>query len=700
MVDTTIRTSIAKLVERLNLYAFEYYTLNAPTVPDAEYDRLFKELEHLESLYPQLKQIDSPTTRVGAKPLNTFKTVKHIVPMLSLNNIFSDMHQKNPTKRYTELIAFNERIHKILGINEIEYCAEPKFDGLAISLIYENGLLIQALTRGDGISGEEVTDNIRTIQTIPLVLQGSSLPTLLEVRGEALMLKKDFERLNSQAIKNHDRVFANPRNAAAGSLRVLDSRITAKRHLSFFSYAIVRLEGRKWPLNHTDELVLLSNFGLPTIPISLYQTTKDIQALFAYFEFMLSMRTELPFHIDGVVYKVNSFKQQQQLGFVSRAPRFAIAHKFPAEEAMTTIKAIEVQVGRTGAITPVARLEPVLVGGATITNATLHNEDEIRRKDIRIGDTVIVRRAGDVVPEVVSVVLANRPFNSNGLPKFAAYVFPITCPICASSIIRLEDEAVARCSAGLYCKAQRKEAIWHFASRQAMNIDGLGRKIIDQLVDKGFISGLADLYYLKVDQLALLDRMGLKSAQNLVWAIEKSKQTTQERFLYALGIRHVGISTTYDLLGNFGSLDTLLAITSNSLSVTTFDKDDLKMRLLGVPNIGEVVAQSLVDFFFETHNILAIRALLDAGINWVAQQLPFNAIKKINKTFVLTGTLPTLSREAAKALIKKAGGTVRSSVSAKTDYVVVGKAVGNKLLTAQHLNIAIIDEKAFLELFD
>lgn len=700
MAGTTIQASIAKLVEQLNRYAFEYYTLDAPTIPDAEYDQLFKKLEHLEAIYPHLKQIDSPTTRVGGKILDTFKTVKHVIPMLSLNNLFSDIHQKNPIKRYSELVAFIERIRKILRIDEIEYCAEPKFDGLAISLVYKKGLLIQALTRGDGITGEDITSNVRTIRTIPLVLQNSPVPTLLEVRGEVLMLKKDFEALNNQAIKNHKKVFANPRNAAAGSLRVLDSRVTAKRHLSFFAYSIVRLEAQKWPLNHIDELDLLFQFGLPTIPKSLYLATKNIHTLFAYFESILSMRTQLPFHIDGVVYKVNSFEQQRQLGFVSRAPRFAIAHKFPAEEAMTTIEAIAVQVGRTGAITPVARLKPVFVGGATITNATLHNEDEIKRKDIRLGDTVIVRRAGDVIPEVVSVVLANRPFNSNGIAKFPAYVLPSTCPICGSGIIRDIDEAIARCSGYLYCKAQRKQAIWHFASRQAMDIDGLGGKIIDQLVDKGFINHLADLYYLKVDQLATLDRMGKKSAQNLVRAIEKSKKTTQARFLYALGIRHVGISTTYDLLNHLGSLEALFTITSNSLSMELFAKNDLKMRLLNVPNIGEVVAQSLIDFFFEERNILAIHALLDAGISWVTQQSPVNITKQINKIFVLTGTLPTLSREVASQMIQQAGCMVRNSVSAKTDYVVAGEGAGNKLMTAKNLNITILDEKALLNLLD
>jgi len=700
MAGTTIQASIAKLVEQLNRYAFEYYTLDAPTIPDAEYDQLFKKLEHLEAIYPHLKQVDSPTTRVGGKILDTFKTVKHVIPMLSLNNIFSDMHQKNPIKRYSELVAFIERIQKTLGINEIEYCAEPKFDGLAISLVYQKGLLIQALTRGDGVSGEDITDNVRTIRTIPLVLQSLPVPALLEVRGEVLMLKKDFEELNSQAIKNHKKVFANPRNAAAGSLRVLDSRITAKRRLSFFAYSIVRLEKQKWPLNHIDELDLLLQFGLPTIPKSLYEATKNIQTLFAYFESILSMRTQLPFHIDGVVYKVNSFEQQRQLGFISRAPRFAIAHKFPAEEAITTIKAIEVQVGRTGAITPVARLKPVFVGGVTITNATLHNEDEIKRKDIRLGDTVIVRRAGDVIPEVVSVVLANRPFNSNGIPKFSAYILPSVCQICGSDIIRDIDEAVARCSGYLYCKAQRKQAIWHFASRQAMDIEGLGKKIIDQLVDKGFVNELADLYYLKVDQLATLDRMGKKSAQNLARAIEKSKQTTQVRFLYALGIRHVGINTADDLLNHLGSLDVLFAVTSNSLSTEIFAKNDLKMRLLSVPNIGEVVAQSLIDFFFEKRNILTVHTLLDAGISWVTQQSLANTTKQINKIFVLTGTLPTLSREVATKMIQQAGGTVRKSVSAKTDYVVAGEAPGNKLMAAKKLNITIFDEKALLSLLD
>ncbi|QQS16384.1 MAG: NAD-dependent DNA ligase LigA [Neisseriales bacterium] len=701
MPDLTIQAHITSLTEALNRYAFEYYTLDAPTIPDAEYDRLFRELEQLEYKYPDLKRPDSPTARIGSSPLTTFKTVKHTVPMLSLNNIFSDITQNDFVKRHAELIAFCERMCKMLSCHSIEYCAEPKFDGLAVSLIYEAGLLIQALTRGDGNQGEDITDNIKTIRSIPLTLQGKQIPTLLEVRGEVLMLKKDFMFLNQQAMVSHEKIFTNPRNAAAGSLRTLDSRITAKRRLSFFAYAIVRLEHINWPSSHSHELNLLRQLGLPTIDPSFYCTAFDASALVNYFENMLSKRDSLPFHIDGVVYKVNLFAQQQQLGFVSRAPRFAVAHKFPAEEAITQIEAITVQVGRTGAITPVARLKPVSVGGATVTNATLHNEDEIKRKDIRIGDTVIVRRAGDVVPEVVSVILEKRPLDKDGLAKAMPYLLPQNCPVCASRIVRSDEEVIVRCSGGLYCSAQRKEAIWHFASRQAMDIGGLGRKIISQLVDEGYVKALADLYHLNVEQLANLDRMGEKSARNLMNAIEKSKLTTPERFLYALGIRHVGISTAYDLMHHLGDFSFLMneSLTLSDAILTAPNvSETFKNRLLTVPNIGDVVAQSIADFFAEPHNRLAIEALIEAGITWRNVSVTQTTTLLAQKIFVLTGTLPTLSRDEAAARIKKAGGIIRGSVSTKTDYVVAGEASGSKLTEAERLGIRIIDEAILLRL--
>lgn len=690
MPDRTIQAHITSLTEVLNRYAFEYYTLDAPTIPDAEYDRLFRELEQLEYTYPDLKRPDSPTARIGSPPLIAFKTAKHTVPMLSLNNIFSDITQNDFVKRHAELIAFCERMRKALSCHTIEYCAEPKFDGLAVSLIYEAGVLTQALTRGDGNQGEEITDNIKTIRSIPLTLQGKQIPTLLEVRGEVLMLKKDFMLLNQQAMASHEKIFTNPRNAAAGSLRTLDSRITAKRRLSFFAYAIARLEHINWPSSHSDELNFLRQLGLPTIDPSSYCTAFDTSALVNYFESMLAKRDSLPFHIDGVVYKINLFTQQQQLGFVSRAPRFAVAHKFPAEEAITQIEAITVQVGRTGAITPVARLKPVSVGGATVTNATLHNEDEIKRKDIRVGDTVVVRRAGDVVPEVVSVILEKRPLNTDGSAKTLPYLLPNTCPVCVSRIVRSDEEVIARCCGGLYCSAQRKEAIWHFASRQAMDIDGLGRKIINRLVDEGYVKGLADLYHLNVEQLANLDRMGEKSAQNLMNAIEKSKHTTPERFLYALGIRHVGISTAYDLIYYLGDFSLYTILTASKAS------EAFKNHLLAVPNIGDVVAQSIVDFFAEPHNRSVIEALIEAGITWSNSNLTQTKTLLAQKSFVLTGTLPTLSRDEAAARIKKAGGIVRGSVSTKTDYVVAGEASGSKLTDAERLGIRIIDEAMLL----
>ncbi|MCD4487371.1 NAD-dependent DNA ligase LigA, partial [Chromobacterium vaccinii] len=563
----------AELRELLNRYGHEYYVLDAPTVPDAEYDRLFRELQALEEASPELAVPDSPTRRVGGAPLAEFDSVVHAVPMLSLSNAFSDMQLADPAERHAELIQFDERVRKGLDLAEVEYATEPKFDGLAISLVYEHGVLARAATRGDGVAGEQVTENVRTIRAIPLKLDGANPPALLEVRGEVLMLKRDFERLNADQIERGDKTFANPRNAAAGSLRQLDSRITAQRRLSFFAYSIARVEGADWPATHAGEMAWLKTLGFPVVEESLRPVVRGVAGLSGYYEGVQTRRAGLPFEIDGVVYKVNRRDQQDALGFVSRAPRWAIAHKFPAEEALTVVETIEEQVGRTGAITPVARLKPVFVGGVTVTNATLHNEDEVRRKDVRVGDTVIVRRAGDVIPEVVSVVLAQRPmqpaeggdlFSAGEEPRYPAYSLPAACPVCGSHVVREEGEAIARCSGGLSCRAQRSQAIQHFAGRRMMDIDGLGERYIDKLVEYGYVKSVADLYRLKLDDLLEMKRradedegatpetvkagkVASKWAENLIEAIDASRTPPLARLLFALGIRHVGESTAKTL---------------------------------------------------------------------------------------------------------------------------------------------------------
>ena len=643
-----------------------YYVLDQPLVPDAEYDRLYRELLDLETQHPDWVTPDSISQRVGGAPLKAFMEIKHSVPMLSLNNAFEE----------SELINFDRRCREGLGLDHVEYACELKFDGLAISLRYENGILVQAATRGDGASGEDVTNNIRTIRAIPLRLQGSNFPKVIEIRGEVFMHRADFEKMNKIAAANGEKEFANPRNAAAGSLRQLDSKITAKRPLSFFAYGLGALEPIQWlPATHSE---LLNQYQALGLPVCRERTVvNSLEGLMKFYTEIASRRQQLLYEIDGVVYKVNSFAEQQQLGYVSRAPRFAIAHKYPAQEEITTVLGIDVQVGRTGAITPVARLAPVLVGGVTVTNATLHNEDEVRRKDVRIGDTVVVRRAGDVIPEVVSVVLDRRPSNTQ------VFVMPTHCPVCESHIERLSDEAVARCSGGLFCAAQRKQALLHFAQRRAMDIEGLGDKIVDQLVDLNLVRTPADLYHLGFTALVNMERMGEKSADNLLRSIALSKKTTLARFIFGLGIRHVGESTAKDLAKHFGDVHTLM---------------DAQMdELLMVNDVGPVVADSIVSFMSEPHNREVIEQLLASGIEFQKEER-ITTVDLSGKTFVLTGTLPTLSRDQAKELLEAAGAKVAGSVSQKTSFVVAGSEAGSKLDKAAELGIPILDEVALLKL--
>ena len=643
-----------------------YYVLDQPLVPDAEYDRLYRELLELEAQHPDWVTPDSLSQRVGGAPLKEFMEVKHSVPMLSLNNAFEE----------SELIGFDRRCREGLGLDHVEYACELKFDGLAISLRYENGVLVQAATRGDGASGEDVTSNIRTIRAIPLRLQGPNLPKVIEVRGEVFMHRADFEAMNKTAAKSGEKEFANPRNAAAGSLRQLDSKVTAKRPLSFFAYGLGALEPSQWlPSTHSELLNLYEVLGLPVCRERTVVSSLD--GLMKFYAGIAAKREQLPYEIDGVVYKVNSFTEQQQLGYVSRAPRFAIAHKYPAQEEITTVLGIDVQVGRTGAITPVARLAPVLVGGVTVTNATLHNEDEVRRKDVRIGDTVVVRRAGDVIPEIVSVVLDRRPSNTQ------VFVMPTHCPVCESHIERLSDEAVARCSGGLFCAAQRKQALLHFAQRRAMDIEGLGDKIVDQMVDLNLVRTPADLYRLGFAALVNMERMGEKSADNLLQSIAQSKKTTLARFIFGLGIRHVGESTAKDLAKHFGGIRALM--------------DAPMDELLMVNDVGPVVADSIVSFMSEPHNREVIEQLLVSGIEFQNEER-ITTVDLSGKTFVLTGTLPTLSRDQAKEMLEAAGAKVAGSVSQKTSFVVAGSEAGSKLDKATELGIPILDEVALLKL--
>jgi DNA ligase (NAD+) len=661
------KEKVAELTAKISQYDYEYYVLDAPTVSDNEYDGLYRQLVALETQFPTLISADSPTQRVSGNPSGTFDAVQHKQAMLSLNNAFGD----------DELVAFDKRIREGLGVETVEYAVEPKFDGLAITLTYESGLFVQGATRGDGYTGENVTHNLRTIRAIPTKLAVSNPPTLLEVRGEVFMLKHDFERLNMAQEKAGAKLFANPRNAAAGSLRQLDPKITASRSLFFYAYGLGEAAGIPLIQSHSAAMAYLEGLHFPVS--NLRSVRQGVAGLRDYYAEIGKMRAELDFDIDGVVYKVNQFNQQNELGFISRAPRWAIAHKYPAEEATTLVEDITVQVGRTGAITPVARLKAVFVGGVTVTNATLHNEDEMRRKDIRIGDTVIVRRAGDVIPEVVSVVLDQRPINA------ITFSMPATCPECGSHIERPKDEAVARCTGGLFCPAQRKQAITHFSSRRAMDIEGLGEKLVDQLVEANLVHSVDDIYKLDVNTLAGLERMAQKSAQNVVDAINKSKNTTLARFIYALGIRNVGEATAKDLSAHFGALRTLL--------------DAPLEALLEVNDVGPIVADSILQFFGEPHNRQVIDSMQVLGVNWsehAGKQQTTGVLQ--GKTLVLTGTLPNISREDAKAMIEAAGGKVSGSVSKKTDFVVAGSDAGSKLEKAQSLGVNVIDEDALKQL--
>ncbi|VVE32746.1 NAD-dependent DNA ligase LigA [Pandoraea fibrosis] len=650
-----------------------YYEDDAPLIPDAEYDRLFGELVALETEFPELQRPDSPTQRVGGKPVEGFAPVVHRVPMLSLNNGFADEDVEAFDRRVSDGLRDGNAPSGDLFGTPVEYAAELKFDGLAIALRYEHGVLVQAATRGDGTTGEEVTANIRTIKKIPLTLDTDHPPEVLEVRGEVLMFRADFDKLNRAQEAAGEKVFVNPRNAAAGSLRQLDSKITAKRPLSFFAYGVGELVGVPMPETHSALLDWYVTLGIPVNDRR--DVVQGAAGLLAFYRAVGEARESLPYDIDGVVYKVNRRDEQDRLGFVSRAPRFALAHKFPAQEALTTLLDIEVQVGRTGAITPVARLAPVFVGGATVTNATLHNEDEIRRKDVMIGDTVIVRRAGDVIPEVVGSVLERRPADAR------AFVMPTACPVCGSAIEKLPDEVIARCTGGLICAAQRKQALLHFAQRRALDIEGLGDKLVEQLVDQQIIRTPADLFKLGVAKLAALDRMADKSASNLVAALETARHTTLARFIFALGIRHVGEATAKDLARYFGKLDNVMAASAE--------------ELLAVPDVGPIVAQSIANFFAEPHNVEVIEQLRAAGVTWPESEPAAVApLPLAGKTFVLTGTLPTLSRDEAKAMLEALGAKVAGSVSAKTDYVVAGAEAGSKLAKAEALGVPVLDEDA------
>lgn len=672
----------AWLRAQLQHHAHLYYTLDAPELPDAEYDRMFQELQALEAAHPELRTADSPTQRVLGQILPGFATVRHAVPMLSIR-----------TETDTEAsgaVAFDVRVRKELGLSAadpaVQYEAELKFDGLAVSLRYEQGVLVQGATRGDGETGEDVTQNIRTLRQIPLRLQGDAMPDVLEVRGEVFMRRDDFEALNERqrekiaAGARNEKTFVNPRNAAAGALRQLDPAIAASRPLSFYAYGYGEVQGwATMPTTHSAILDALERFGLP---VSTHRTVAAGAAeLVDFHKRIAALRDSLPFDIDGVVYKVNVLALQQQLGFVSREPRWAVAHKYPAQEQLTTVQAIDVQVGRTGKLTPVAKLAPVFVGGVTVTNATLHNEDEARRKDVRVGDTVVVRRAGDVIPEVVSVMLERRPEGT--MP----FTMPQACPVCGSAVGREEGEVDTRCTAGLFCSAQRKQAVLHFAQRRAMDIENLGEKLVDQLVDGGLIHSLPDLYELQLETLAGLDRMAEKSARNLLDGLDKSRHTTLARFIYGLGIRHVGETTAKDLARHFGRLDALLVADEPAL--------------LQVPDVGPIVASSIRHFLDEPHNREVIGRLRAHGVTWpesdgaIANMAPQPLA---GKTFVLTGTLPGMGREQAKELLEAAGAKVAGSVSKKTDYVVAGAEAGSKLDKAQALGVAVLDEAGMLAL--
>lgn len=667
-----INKTIINLRSEIEKHNYLYYSKDAPVITDQEYDQLFYKLKQLEQEYPELITQDSPTQRVGAKPLDKFQTITHFVPMLSLDNVF-DEH---------EFIKFDQRIKdKLKQDHDVEYVCEPKIDGLAVSLVYENGVLVTAATRGDGYQGEDITQNIRTLKSVPLKLYNSNhhIPKKLDVRGEIYMSHAAFKRVNNLMAKRGEKEFANPRNAASGSMRQLDSRVVAERELELFVYGVGYCDGFELPDNHFSTLMQLKDWGFKVN--SLIRKVDSLVQAENFYHDLQNNRDSLGYDIDGVVYKVNGFDLQNKLGFVARAPRFAIAYKFPAQEVVSEILSVDFQVGRTGALTPVARLKPTPVAGVVVSNVTLHNMDEINRKDIHIGDKVIIRRAGDVIPEVVQVVLQDRP------KSIQKITLPTSCPICGSEVFKPHDLAVARCTAGLFCPAQRKEAIIHFASRKAMNIDGLGNKLIEQLVDEDIIHNPADLYDLTVDQLANLERMATKSANNIINALENSKKTTLARFIYAIGIREVGEATAKQLAITFGSLDKLISASYE--------------RLLDVPDVGEVVAENIKTFFREKHNLDIIAKLQKHGVTW--QHIDINE-KKLAKTslsgqtFVLTGTLSSLTRESAKEQLEALGAKVSSSVSQSTTAVIAGEKAGSKLDKAHKLGVEVWDEKKLLEI--
>ncbi|HIF9172820.1 TPA: NAD-dependent DNA ligase LigA [Photobacterium damselae] len=667
-MSNELHQELLSLREQLDYHGYRYYVEDNPEVPDAEYDRLMQRLLTIESEHPEWVTIDSPSQRVGGVPLDGFTQVKHELPMLSLDNAFND----------DELRAFQKRIQDRLNdASAIQYCCEPKLDGLAVSLLYENGVLVQAATRGDGTTGENITNNVRTIRCIPLKLQGNDWPTRIEVRGEVFMPKKGFEQLNQRALKKGEKTFANPRNAAAGSLRQLDSKVTATRPLSFYAYAVGIVEGRELEGSQYDRLCQLKSWGFPMSPE--IRRVDSIEEVIDYHQMIGEKRESLEYDIDGVVIKVDKVDTQLQLGFVARAPRWAIAYKFPAQEEMTLLNNVEFQVGRTGAITPVAKLEPVFVGGVTVSNATLHNADEIARLGVMVGDTVIIRRAGDVIPQIVSVVESRRPANASPV------IFPTECPVCQSKVERIEGEAVARCTGGLFCQAQRKEALKHFVSRKALDVDGCGEKVIEQLVDREMVTTPADLFRLSAGVVTALDRMGPKSAQKLVDALGNAKETTLPRFIYSLGIREVGEATAANLAHYFETLEALMTAS--------------KEQLIEVPDVGEIVAAHIFNFFREEHNLAVVNDLREVGIHWpdlekVADdvELPFEG-----KTVVLTGSLSQLSRTEAKEALQKLGAKVTGSVSKKTDLVVAGEAAGSKLTKAQELGIEVWDEQQLID---
>lgn len=665
MID--IQTQINNLRKTLRQYEYEYHVLDNPSVPDSEYDRLFHQLKALELENPELVTADSPTQRVGAKPLSAFRQIRHEIPMRSLDNAFSD----------EEFYAFVKRIEDRLGKSSspLTFCAEPKLDGLAVSILYVNGVLTQAATRGDGTTGEDITLNIRTVRNIPLQLLTDNPPARLEVRGEVFMPHEGFERLNEYALEHGEKTFANPRNAAAGSLRQLDPKITSKRPLVLNAYSVGIAEGVDLPSTHYERLQWLKSIGILVNPE--IRLCHDAEEVLAFYQAMQNKRSKLGYDIDGTVLKINDIALQNELGFISKAPRWAIAYKFPAQEELTVLNDVEFQVGRTGAITPVAKLEPVFVAGVTVSNATLHNGDEIARLDIAIGDTVIVRRAGDVIPQIIGVLRERRPENAKPI------IFPTNCPVCDSQIIRIEGEAVARCTGGLFCEAQRKEALKHFVSRKAMDIDGVGGKLIEQLVDRELVHTPADLFKLDLTTLTRLERMGKKSAENALNSLEKAKHTTLARFIFALGIREVGEATALNLANYFKTLE--------ALQNADFE------QLQQVPDVGEVVANRILAFWREPHNVEVVKDLLEQGVHWETveiKEVQDNPFK--GKTIVLTGTLTQMGRNEAKALLQEMGAKVSGSVSAKTDFVIAGDAAGSKLTKAQELGVSIMTEEEFL----